>query len=549
MKLNGEVSYLLDDALSQAIQNGVTVLNGISDEKLTLVAADTSGDDFHRTATKHPRETVLRSKRFQLRPARDVKKMLDGLAPLQFSRRQASPLQKLCEAGSEYGVRILEKTVSSELLSLLRPKAKRRLKDGLRQILARVTRLCLALEFDAFRCAHQAIHPQRLSLTPKLIEKKFLGERPYDRLISLFNKFPVLAELWSQLICYWGDSVSDLLARIEADKQELSRVFFRGQPIAEIVDLRGALSDPHNKGRTVMRVQFQVGSIIYKPRSGDGEREWFNLVGYLNAASFQPKLSAARVLCRNDYCWMEDVKATPCTDTVAARRFYKRLGGMIAAAYLVRAVDCHRDNLIASGEHPVLVDAETLWHVDSKKKARRLLDVLYATGFFPTSARRSSYEYRSSALGRTRPGKHTAYINSEPLHAGQYESEIVDGFCKAWRCLLSTTGRRAVFGRRLQRLRDRKRRRIYSSTRAYDAIMQASIQPAALRSGIDRNLLIARSCTRPGVPQKIIREETNALKRLDIPYFISRASGGSPFPENNAGPAEITEALRRALRR
>src|SRR6266568_2535093 len=168
-------------------------------------------------ASNQSRETVSRPKRVARGSTRDVQKMLNGLAALKFSSRQASPVQKLCQAGAEYGLRALEEIVSSELLSLLRPKAKRRLKDGLRQILARVTRHCLALEFDAFRCAHQAIHPQRLSLTPELLEKKFLGERPYDRLISLFNKFPVLAELWSQLICQWRDSISELLARVEID--------------------------------------------------------------------------------------------------------------------------------------------------------------------------------------------------------------------------------------------------------------------------------------------------------------------------------------------
>src|SRR6202008_1043288 len=109
-------------------------------------------------------------------------------------------------------------------------------------------------------------------------------------------RFPVLAKLWSQLICQWCDNVSELLARVERDKQALSRCFFHGQPVGEIIDLRAGLSDPHNKGRTVMHVRFQAGSIIYKPRRGHGEQEWFNLVDYLNVRYLRPKLKAARVL-------------------------------------------------------------------------------------------------------------------------------------------------------------------------------------------------------------------------------------------------------------
>src|SRR6202035_2603505 len=265
-----------------------------NEEFIAIVVAATGHSDFHRISTNHSREVFSKPRHSRLPPrTSDLREMLNGLADLEFSPQQTSPLQKVCDAGSEYGLRALEKTVSSELLCLLRPKAKRRIKDDLRRILARVTRPCFALELNAFHCAYEAIYSQKGSSTPELIEKKFLGARPYDRLISLFKKFPVLAQLWSQSICQWCDSVSELLARVERDREGLSRVFFGGQPVGKITDLRAGLSDPHNKGHTVMRVQFQAGSIIYKPRRGHGEQEWFSFVDYLNARSLRPKLRAA----------------------------------------------------------------------------------------------------------------------------------------------------------------------------------------------------------------------------------------------------------------
>jgi hypothetical protein len=188
-------------------------------------------------------------------------------------------------------------------------------------------------------------------------------------------------------------------------------------------------------------------------------------------------------------------------------------------------------------------------HVAGEKKTKSPLDSLYGTGFLPSSSRRSSYQYRSSALGRTAPGKHTPHIDTKPLNAARFETEITYGFCRAWRCLLGTTGRRAALRRRLQRLRRRERRRIYWSTGNYDAIRRASIQPAALRSGIERDLLIVSSCTRSAVPQAVIREEINSLKRLDIPYFSRKTTTLRPLPEDNAVPTEIVEGLRRAVRR
>ncbi len=196
----------------------------------------------------------------------------------------------------------------------------------------------------------------------------------------------------------------------------------------------------------------------------------------------------------------------------------------------------------------MLVDAEALLHPPDNNKTRSLVDALAATGFVPNSIRRSSYQYRSSALGRTSPGKHTPYIAAVPLHAARYEAELVNGFRRAWRCLLGTKARRAAFLRRVRRLRGKERRRIYRSTGTYDAIMRASIQPAALCSTTDRDGLIAQLCDRSGVSQIIIREEIKALKRLDVPYFSRRMTAGSPLPESNVAPDGIIEALRHAVR-
>ena len=41
-------------------------------------------------------------------------------------------------------------------------------------------------------------------------------------------------------------------------------------------------------------------------------------------------------------------------------RFYERAGALLCVLHALRGTDCHRDNLVACGEFPVLVDAETV---------------------------------------------------------------------------------------------------------------------------------------------------------------------------------------------
>jgi len=242
---------------------------------------------------------------------------------------------------------------------------------------------------------------------------------------------------------------------------------------------------------------------------------------------------------------MERIEPMPCKDKAGARRFFQRLGGTIGVAYLLRAVDCHRDNIIAAGEHPILVDAEALWHVGPERKTETPVDRLYRTGFLP-GPERKSLQSRSGVLGRGTTGQHVWRIRNNAFLAAQYEREIIAGFRRAWRCLLGTKKRSAAFARRLRRICSRKRRWIYRATETYAAIAQASIQPAALRSGIERDLLLSRLCSRKTVPSRVVHDEIDALKRLDIPHFARRLKGRSPSDESIV-PREIIEALRRAL--
>ena len=306
----------------------------------------------------------------------EIQRMLNGLADFEFQTKRATPLAKLCTAGADYGWRELQRTATPDLWAFVSSKAKASLRRDLRHRLERITRPCFDLEWKSFGLAMSSIGIQAALPDSKVTARMFLGDKPCRRLFSLFRKFPVLASLWGQVISQWRHYVMEVLLRFTRDRHALSRTFFSGRPIARIVDLRCDLSDWHNSGRTVARIQCEAGFMIYKPRSGVGEWEWFSLLESMNKQSFRPKLRAARVLRRKEYYWMEYVEPTSCESRAAARRFYERIGGLIAAAHLLKLVDCHRDNLIACGEHPVLVDVDALWHVSALTKTQAVSTVL-----------------------------------------------------------------------------------------------------------------------------------------------------------------------------
>ena len=472
---------------------------------------------------------------------RAVARLLSELERVGFSSRRGSALKKLCAAGVEYAWHELERTTEEKLLELIGPKARTSLRRHLQKTLEQITGPSLELEWKSFILAMESLGFGHESAEVTV----FLRERPSYRLRSLFQKFPVLPRLWILAINQWRDHILEVLHRVRKDGNAISRCFFERRPLGLIRNVRPGLSDPHHGGRSVTLVEFESGRLIYKPRSGRSETTWFDLLAWMNRHGFFPKLRLVRVLERPSYCWMEFVEAASCKDKADVRRFYERLGGMIAAAYLLKAVDCHRENVIAAGEHPVLVDVDALWHVSPLTRTQSPADVLYRTGFFPNTRRRS-LQSRSSVLGWSRTGNHLARLDGRPVVAGDYVNEILNGFSRGWNCLVGTAHRRAALQNRLDQIRACPRRWIYLATEKYAAIRRASLSPVALRSEDARNALLKRLCTRSSVSPRVSNSEIKALRQLDLPYFVRKTAEAMPSDESTA-PAKITEAIRSAL--
>ena len=474
---------------------------------------------------------------------RELRRMLKALQLSRFGNGHANLLTKLCAAGIEYGWQELERTAARHLLSAMPARARSGLRRHLQSRLGRITRPCFELEWTSFKLALHALG--FASSDAALAERMFFRERPWDRLSFLFQKFPALATLWCLAISQWRSHAIELLDRATKDGPELSRLFFGKSSAGSIAHLRLGLSDRHNGGRSVTLVEFHGGRrLVYKPRSGASESTWFSCLDLMNRQGFQPKMRIARVLLRKGYYWMEYVEPASCKSGAAVRRFYRRMGGMIAAAYLLKAVDCHRENVIAAGEHPVLVDIDALWHVSPLTKTQSVADLLYRAGFFPSS-KRKSLQSRSSVLGKTTRGAHLPRIAGRPVAASDYQEDLVDGFVQGWDCLIGTPARRGAFSRKLRLIRSQERRWIYLATEKYAAILRASILPSLLSSDASRDAWVRRSCSRSGMSKAVVQAEIKALRHLDIPYFHRRTKEWLPL--EGPLPSELLEAIRKAL--
>jgi type 2 lantibiotic biosynthesis protein LanM len=184
-----------------------------------------------------------------------------------------------------------------------------------------------------------------------------------DELVSLFERYPVLARLLAETCLRTSDAVAELLNRFVADRDALRCGLLAGVDPGPLAELTLGTGDVHAGGRAVAVLGFaDEVRLVYKPRSLGLQARWGGLLGWF--ASVQPELAprAVEVLACDGYGWAEFIPALPCGESGQVELFYRRQGALLALLYALDATDMHCENLIACADQPVIVDVETLFH-------------------------------------------------------------------------------------------------------------------------------------------------------------------------------------------
>jgi lantibiotic modifying enzyme len=182
--------------------------------------------------------------------------------------------------------------------------------------------------------------------------------------LAFFAEYPVLARLVLETIDHWQAASCELLDRLGHDWRAIRSEFHPAADPGPLHDISGGTGDLHCRGRSVRMLTFLSGfRLIYKPRPIGVNARFAELLQWLNERG-APGLTAARVLEREGYGWMEFVAAHPCADREGIERFYRRQGAFLALFYALNTNDMHWENLVAQGEHPVFIDLECLLGAD-----------------------------------------------------------------------------------------------------------------------------------------------------------------------------------------
>jgi type 2 lantibiotic biosynthesis protein LanM len=183
-----------------------------------------------------------------------------------------------------------------------------------------------------------------------------------DLLAALMIRYPVLARLIGEACVHTAEAVDELLRRFLDDRPDLIGGVLDADP-GRLVALSMNAGDRHQGGRSVAVLTFADNSrVVYKPRPLGLLARFGELLAWFAARWPEVAPLGLRVLNRGVYGWTGFVQRRPCRSASEVEVFYRRLGALLALLYVLDGTDMHCENIVANGDHPVLVDVETLLH-------------------------------------------------------------------------------------------------------------------------------------------------------------------------------------------
>ena len=406
--------------------------------------------------------------------------------------------------------------------------------------------------------------------------------RQGEIVLSLLQEYPVLARQLVITINRWVTYSLEFLQHLCTDWKAICNTFSPDCDPGLLLKVDGGLGDTHRGGRSVLIAFFNSGlKLVYKPRPLDVDVHFQQLLTWLNQRGNHPPFRILKILNRETYGWVEFVATKTCTEKEAIQRFYERQGAYLALLYALEATDFHLENLIASGEYPVLGDLESLFHFRTEgmditqsdlPTVNQITYSVLRVGLLPQRiwANAESEGIDMSGLGG-KAGQLTPYdvphlesigtdemrfvrkrmpmfgsqnlptLNDEQVNVLDYTDAVTTGFTAIYQLLLQyrdellSDGLLACFGEDEVRV-------ILRPTRTYNWLLSESFHTDFLRNALDRDRHFDRLWV--GIEQqpylaKVISAERDDLWQGDIPMFTTRPNSRAIWSSSNQEIADF----------
>lgn len=385
-----------------------------------------------------------------------------------------------------------------------------------------------------------------------------------DVILGLLREYPVLARQLVTFIDQWVVSSTELLRRLCEDWRDIEETFCQESGGGKLVEVVSA-GDRHRGGRATALLKFDGGlRLVYKPRSLTIDVHFQELLDWLNEEGEHPPFRTLKVLDRDAYGWVEYVEARSCTDAAQVQRFYRRQGGYLAILYTIGATDVHFENVIAAGEHPVLLDLESLFQPvvfhesdqPGSAASSDLVESVMGIGLLPrriwgeaghpegidisglggqdgqmTPHRLPYWENPNTdemRMARKRMGlpggQNLPTLNGAQVEVMRHVGDVTAGFSEVYRTLMENRDELLRRNGLIERFAEDEIRYICRATRTYALLLHEGFHPDFMRDALSRERYFDALWVTPEQnPEvaRLFRYEREDLHEGDIPAFFT----------------------------
>ena len=207
---------------------------------------------------------------------------------------------------------------------------------------------------------------------------------------DFYTSYPLLRHVHTTIVEQFYTAISEIFERVQAHESDIRKLLSATDADPLKLESLVLAGDHHNGGRTGCMLVFQQGTVVYKPRSVEGEQAYYNIGA--------PAMRAARVVVGDGYGFMEFIEREE-TD-FSSKGFLESSGRLAALLYALQGKDMHEENIIPSADGPIPVDLETILHpiyikaesnieIPQGSAFLRQLDGISTSALLPTRLRRS----------------------------------------------------------------------------------------------------------------------------------------------------------------
>ena len=173
---------------------------------------------------------------------------------------------------------------------------------------------------------------------------------------ELFATYPVLEDMLHTMLSDYISSVNEIVEEYYSEKDKISDYF--STFFGEIISIKFNLGDKHN-GKSVAKVHFENGILYYKPKKLLTDELYNELLLFMEEYQITD-FKKINTYVSSSHSWQEEVSYNPNLTKEESNRYYYRAGVILSILYCMRGTDIHYENIIVSGEYPIIIDTETL---------------------------------------------------------------------------------------------------------------------------------------------------------------------------------------------